>query len=52
MTGGELLPIRLTGNGPLRRIEPGAVEALRPGMTVVVRPDADEAAAAVLVLAP
>jgi hypothetical protein len=49
--GGELLQVRLTGAAPLRRIEPGAADAIRPGMTVVVRPDGDEAAA-VLLLAP
>lgn len=51
---GQSIPIRITGAGPLRRIEAASLTALRPGMTVVARtgPNSDEAEALLIVATP
>jgi hypothetical protein len=51
---GEAIPIRITGAGPLRRIEAASMSALRPGMTVVARTGSDggEVAALLIIATP
>jgi hypothetical protein len=50
-SGGERSTVRLSGAGPLRRLEPAGREALRPGVTVIVRREpAGDVAEAVLVV--
>jgi hypothetical protein len=50
-SGGQRSTLRLLGQAPLRRLEPSAREALRPGVTVIVRRQAaGDAAEAVLVV--
>jgi hypothetical protein len=49
---GQARTIRLTGAGPLRRIEPVALTSLQPGMTVVVRTEGEDAAAVLVLAAP
>ena len=46
---GQKSTIRLTGNGPLRRLEASSREALRPGMSVLVRRDGNQAEAVLVV---
>jgi hypothetical protein len=43
--------LRITGERPLRRIEPATVDALRPGTTIIARGDQAGAIAAVLIVA-
>ena len=53
-TESAAVPIRLSGDRPLRRIGAATLSDVRPGMTVVVRttPDQDEAAAILIVSTP
>lgn len=51
---GSSSTIKVTGAGPLRRIEASSVAALRPGVTVVIRmvPGSKEGAAVLIVAEP
>jgi hypothetical protein len=49
---GRVTSLRLTGAGPLRRIEPASITSLQPGMTIVVRTDGDDAVAVLILATP
>jgi hypothetical protein len=53
-TSGARSMLRLSGSGPLTRLEPSTLAALRPGVTVLLRraQDGDAAAAALIVAEP
>jgi hypothetical protein len=50
--GGQRSSIRLSGSGPMLRLEPDSRDSLRPGVTVIVRREANDAAAILSVSQP